>query len=210
MDRKQRNFLLLCGGIVLAYYVERSCEESARQAAYYRQMAIRAAQQRARAKATPAPPPRASSTGAGHGAPAPSPAGAATQSGPLSGVWQGRTAITGRGLCTLRIELHENEPGHFQGYSTLACTNYGPLMAPEGRGNAAGTLNRMNPAEAILSGAMEDGSLRFHVDNTIGTNSNGCGATSFTLTPFGTNQLAAQWEETGCQGGHVILQKARR
>jgi hypothetical protein len=82
-------------------------------------------------------------------------------------------------------------------------------MTREGRGNAAGTLNRMSPAAAVLSGAMEDGSIRFHVDKTIGTNSNGCGATAFTLTPFGGKQLAAQWQEAGCQGGYVILQKAR-
>jgi hypothetical protein len=83
-------------------------------------------------------------------------------------------------------------------------------MSPQDRGNiAAAVLNKLNPADAILSGAMENGSIRFHVDKTIGTNSNGCAATSFTVTPFGSNQLAAEWQEGGCQGGHVILQKAR-
>jgi hypothetical protein len=82
-------------------------------------------------------------------------------------------------------------------------------MSKEDRNPAAATLNRMSPAGAVLSGAMENGSIRFHVDKTVGTNSNGCAATSLTLTPFGTNQLAAEWQEGGCEGGHIILQKAR-
>jgi hypothetical protein len=206
MDKKQRNFLLLCGAIFAAYYVEHTREESARQAAYYRQQAIRAAQQRARANA-PAPPPRgAPPTIHGPAVAAPQP----LSPGTLSGVWQGRTAITGRGLCTLKVELHENASGHYLGYSSLACANYAPLMSPQDRGNnAAAVLNRMNPAEAILSGAMESGSIRFHVDKTIGASANGCAVTSFTLTPFGSNQLAAEWQEGGCEGGHVILQKVR-
>jgi hypothetical protein len=217
IDKKRRNFLLLCGALVGAYAFERSVEESARQAAYYRQrqQAIRAAQQRAKANARPVPPRPAPPTV--HDAPArtppsaPAPARAPATPVEISGIWQGKTAITGRGLCTLRVELHENAPGRFLGYSSLACANFAPLMAPQDRGNtAAAVLNRMNPAEAILSGAMENGSIRFHVDKTIGASSNGCAATSLTLTPFGSNQLAAEWQEGGCEGGHVILQKARK
>jgi hypothetical protein len=82
-------------------------------------------------------------------------------------------------------------------------------MAKDDRNPAAATLNRMSPAAAVLSGTMENGSIRFHVDKTVSTNSNGCAATSFNLVPFGSNQLAAEWQEEGCQGGHVILQKVR-
>lgn len=215
INRKQRNFLLLCGAIVVAYYVERSIEDSARQAAYYRQQAIRAAQLRAFAKAHPPAPPRAPAAAPVKGATAGTPAGAPAPGRtpvaptPLPGIWRGRTAIAGRGICTLTVELHEGDPGRFTGYSTLACGNFGPLMSKEDRNPAAATLNRMSPAGAILSGAMENGSIRFHVDKTVGTNSNGCAATSLTLTPFGTNQLAAEWQEGGCEGGHIILQKAR-
>src|ERR1022692_296191 len=138
------------------------------------------------------------------------PAGASASPANLSGIWRGKTAIAGRGICALRFELSEKELGHFAGYSSLACANFAPLMSPQDRGNiAAAVLNKLNPADAILSGAMENGSIRFHVDKTIGTNSNGCAATSFTVTPFGSNQLAAEWQEGGCQGDHVILQKAR-
>jgi hypothetical protein len=82
-------------------------------------------------------------------------------------------------------------------------------MSKEDRNPAAATLNRMSPAAVIVSGVMENGAIRLTVDKTVSTNSNGCAATSLTLTPFGTNQLAAEWQEGGCEGGHIILQKAR-
>jgi hypothetical protein len=78
------------------------------------------------------------------------------------------------------------------------------------RGNtAAATFDRTNPESAILSGTVDNGSIRFTVDKTIGTSSHGCAASSFTLTPFGNSQLAAEWQEATCQGGHAILQKVR-
>jgi hypothetical protein len=141
---------------------------------------------------------------------APAPARAPAPPATISGIWQGRTAIAGRGLCTLRIELHENEPAHFSGFSSLACANFAPLMAKDDRNPASATLNRMSPAAAVLSGAMENGSIRLRVDKTVSANSNGCAATSFTLTPFGSNQLAAEWQEEGCQGGHIIMQKMQK
>jgi hypothetical protein len=82
-------------------------------------------------------------------------------------------------------------------------------MSPQERNPAAAVLNRMSPATAVLSGLMDSGSIHCHVDKTIGTNSNGCAPATFTLTPFGTNQLAAQWDEATCSGGHMILWKVR-
>jgi hypothetical protein len=185
---QQRKFLWICIALAVAYYIVRLAANYAMQAAYYQQQAIRAAQQLAQAR----------------------PAGAPASPANLSGIWQGKTAITGRGLCTLRIEIRPTDPTHFAGYSTLTCENLAPLMTPQERGNiAAAVLNQMNPASAILSGTVEKGSIRFHVDKTIGTNGNGCAATNFTLTPFGATQLAAEWQEATCQGGSVVLQRAR-
>jgi hypothetical protein len=76
---------------------------------------------------------------------------------------------------------------------------------------AAGRRRRRRPGQpdpdsAILSGKVENGSIRFHVDRTIGKDINGCAIASLTLTPFGPNQLAAEWQDGGtCHGGHVIL-----
>jgi hypothetical protein len=185
LTQQQRKVMWIGIAVVVAYYIVRQASNYAMQAAYYQQQAIRAAQQRAKA----APP----------GAP-----------DNMSGIWQGKTAITGRGLCTLRIEIHRTEPSHFVGYSTLTCENLAPLMTPQERGNtAAAVLNRVNPASTILFGEMENGAIRFRIDKIIGAGGSGCAATSFTITPFGTNQLAAEWQEEGCQGGHALLQKAR-
>jgi hypothetical protein len=203
---QQRKILLICLAVVVGSYVLRSMFDSDMEMAY-RQQAIRAAQQRAKAKAIPIPP-RVSATPAVPGTNPPAPARTPVSSG-LPGIWQGKTAIMGRGLCTLRLELRENEPSHFSGFSSLACANFAPLMSQQDRNAAAALLNRMNAATAILSGTMDNGSIKFHVDKTIGANSNGCAATSFTLTPFCANQLAAEWQEDKCQGGHIILQKAK-
>jgi hypothetical protein len=68
----------------------------------------------------------------------------------------------------------------------------------------------LTPQTAILSGGIEKGSIKFHVDNVIDSGGTGCTPTSFTLTPFGTIQLVAEWQEQGCPGGHVLLQKTRQ
>ncbi len=62
---------------------------------------------------------------------------------------------------------------------------------------------------AILSGAADKGSFQFRVDKVIGSDRNGCAPMSFTLTPFGSDQLAAEWQGQGCRGGHVILRRTR-
>lgn len=212
MTNKQRKALWICVGIVVASYVGRSIIDSARQAAYYQQQAMRAAQQRAYAKEHPPAPARAPSVPVvpakiATPASAPNPAVAPAVE-TLSGIWRGRTALPGRGICTLTIELHEGTPGHFTGFSTLGCGNFGPLMSKEDRNPAAATLNRMSPAAEIVSGAMENGTIHLTVDKTVSTNSNGCAATSFNLTPF-AKQIAAEWQEGTCQGGRILLGRAK-
>jgi hypothetical protein len=211
---KQQRTLLICLTVLVGSCAARSVVDSILQRQYAQQQAaIRAAQQRAMEKARADAAQRASAaatTPAVPKSPAGVPARAPASTGSLAGIWHGRIAITGRGICTLSLELHEDEPGQFSGFSSLACANFAPLMPPQDQADkAAAVLNRMNPASAILSGAMENGSIHFKVDRTIDASGNGCAATSFTVTPFGTNQLAAEWQEEGCSGGHVILQKAR-
>ena len=130
----------------------------------------------------------------------------------LTGTWKGQGALTGHGLCDLRLELRETHeaPGHYTGYSALSCLNIAPLMTPRARNRASGMQNRLNPAASILTGVPEDGSIRFHVDKTINADINGCAATSFTATPFGTNRISVQWQEGSCQGGQIILGKNGR
>jgi hypothetical protein len=56
----------------------------------------------------------------------------------------------------------------------------------------------------------ENGSIHFHVDDAVSTDANGCAATSFTITPFGTNQVAAQLDGGSCQGRTQLLTKMGR
>jgi hypothetical protein len=225
MTKQQRRTLWICLALVAASYVIRSVVNFARQQEYFRQQYIRAAQQRAkaeaqakakakekaekeaaaRAAAKAAAKAEAPTSKKGHDAPkAPKPV-------TYTGVWHGRTAVEGRGLCTLRIEINETEPSRYQGNSRIACVSVAPLRSPKERLNkSAAFMDRMNPEAATISGAMEKGTIALHIDKTIGADSKGCAATSFTLTPFGKNQLAAEWREDTCQGGHVILQKARK
>jgi hypothetical protein len=123
-----------------------------------------------------------------------------------AGIWRTKTAIQGRGLCTLRLELKEPAPTNYQGYSSLTCVNYAGL---QNRPNTpVAVINRVNPAAAILSSSMEDGSIQLKVDKTLGSSTEGCATTSFTLTPFGAKELAVEWKEATCAGGHALMQRS--
>jgi len=222
LTAKQRNFFVWCGVIAAAWYVVRHVVDSANRAAYYRQQAIRAAQRRKPkpkaappVKKTPAAPKAPAAPGVARGPaiahtrPKPAPSSPFTK---LSGIWRGKVALDGRGICDLKFELTEKQdsPGRFSGYSTMTCSAAGPLMPTKKVNPRTLTLNRMDPEAAILTGAMENGSIQFHTDKAVGTDSNGCAPTSFSLTPFGSNQLAAEWREDACQGGRMILRKSRQ
>lgn len=222
MTKQQQKTLLICVVIVVASYIVRSIVTGAMQMAYYQQQAARAAQQKkAKEKEKPKPAPTAKAPAppspnvAARGKTQP-PASKKAPPSPfakLNGVWHGRAALDGRGICNLRFELKEkqDEPGHFSGFSSMTCVAAKPLMRQKGIDRRAFALNRMDPEGAILSGKAENGSIQLHTDKTVGTDSNGCAPTSFTVTPFGSNQLAAEWREgTSCSGGNMILGKARR
>jgi hypothetical protein len=49
------------------------------------------------------------------------------------------------------------------------------------------------------------GAIHSYVDTTIGTDINGCLASSFTFTPV----VAAEWQEDTLHGGYMIMQRVR-
>jgi hypothetical protein len=221
---QQRKAIWICLALVVASYVIRSVMNFAQQQEYMRQQFIRAQQRQAKAQAEAKAKAKAKAEkdAADRAAKAAAAKAAAVAKAapalpkpekPVSyaGIWRGQTTVERRGLCTLRIELHETEPSKYQGYSSLVCADFAPLMKPKERVNRAAAIkNRMNPEAAVISGALENGAIAFHVDKTIGADANGCAATSFTLTPFGKNEFAAEWQEATCKGGRVMLQKARK
>jgi hypothetical protein len=126
----------------------------------------------------------------------------------LVGIWRGHVVLLGRGECDLRFELRPKDLGKFVGYSSFTCVAAGPLVTKANSGTTI--LNRTNPEAAILSGVIEKESIRFTVDKVVGADSNGCAPSSFSLTPFGQDRLAADWEEPGCTGGHLVLGRVIR
>ena len=222
MTTKQRNFFIICGAILAAWYSYGTIADMERQAQIRHQQAIRA-QQRQQAKPKPAVPAAKTPPSQAGAAPLPAPhpatgktaaAVAAQPPAPfakLAGIWRGQAAIEGRGLCGLRFELTPKTPDTFTGYSSFSCANIAPLMAAKNRANQkTAILNRMDPDSAILTGTLEDGAIHFHADKNLGADINGCSVTAFTLTPFGSNRLAAEWQAGSCEGGHMVLAKAPR
>ncbi len=209
---QQRKGLSICLGVIVGSYVIHWLVTSASQAANYREQAMRAAQQRARAQQTPpARPVLPSGTASASNpkevrVPAPAPSDNILKVPSYAGIWRTKTAIQGRGLCTLRLELKEPAPTSYQSYSSLTCVNYAGL---QNRPNTpVAVMNGVNPAAAILSGWMEDGSIQLKVDKILGASTEGCAATSFTLTPFGAKELAVEWKEATCAGGHALMQRS--
>lgn len=193
MDTKKRNIFLFCAAILIASYFARSFVTGYLRMAYMQQQAMRRQQQ-------PKP------------APTPSPASevpAEPPLGDLSGVWQGHGRVPGgRGVCDLRVELRQGDPGKYSGYSRFSCLNNEVLTSPKDMNVMKNLLNHMNPDAAVLTGAVEKGAIHFQAEKTIGTDINGCAVTEFTVTPFGTNLVAAEWKEGTCAGGSLMLQKA--
>jgi hypothetical protein len=98
LTQQQRKALWICGGLYLASYPVRWAMDYSRQAAFYQQQAVRAAQQRAVKPA--APPPLK-----------------------IAGIWRGKTAVGKLGVCDVRVELVENTAGQFTGYPSFSCGN---------------------------------------------------------------------------------------
>jgi hypothetical protein len=124
----------------------------------------------------------------------------------LLGVWNGKYMTSDMGLCYLRLELKQ-DPDRYKGYSTFACASAAYFL-PGARQNGHLNLSTLNPEEAILSGAPDNsGSIHFTIDKTVGTDPKGCVLSSFAVTPFGKNELTAEWQKGSCPPGNALLLK---
>jgi hypothetical protein len=68
----------------------------------------------------------------------------------------------------------------------------------------------LNPSSAILEGNAENGSVHFHVTQTIGVaeSLSKCAMTSATVAPFPPTQLAFDFkEDPPCNGGQLLLRR---
>ena len=117
--------------------------------------------------------------------------------------------LPGRGVCSLKLELRKGmDPGQYSGFPVLLCM---PMVQPVIRpGNPNPFLAQMNPEAAVLTGTSKDGAMDFHVDRIISKGASDCELTAFTVTPFGSDQIAAQWKEATCSGGQILLKRFGR
>ena len=209
MTTKQRNFYIFCGVLVVGWFVIRFMTNAAHQAAFFRQQAIQQAQQRARAEAAA----RAAAKPPAPAAPVRPPRDVLTNLSNLEGMWMGSRILNEQGLCSLRLELRPVplKPDNYMGYSRFNC------MPPPGLRSLGGgrilpkpLRDNLNPVAIVLTGAPEDGALHFTLDKTVVVPGDGCETSSFTVTPFGTNQIAVEWHEGKCRGAQLLLNKNGR
>jgi hypothetical protein len=206
MNPKQKKFLLVAGIVLAVVYFAPTFVNSYRRAAYIQQLqAARIAKRPAAQKGSPLPASGNSpgaATGGGETFAAPSPA----SFDGLLGVWQGVAPLPSRGMCNLKLELRRGpQPGTYSGFPVLVCI---PVTQPVIRpGNPNQFLTQMNPAAAVLTGTVKDGGIDFHVDRIISKGASDCELTGFNVTPFGSDQIAAQWKESNCPGGQILLKR---
>jgi len=129
------------------------------------------------------------------------------------GVWTGSQLLPSQDTCKERLEVRmsEDKPGFFTGSETRACSP--ALFALPGRvaqQKMPGIIRQMEPVSAELTGSMEGGAITFHVDKVIGIPWDGCTLTGYSISSFGQQQIAAQWQEGTCPPGQLILMRAQR
>jgi hypothetical protein len=212
MNPKQKKFLWLAGIVVAVFYFAPSILNSIRYAALIRAQnearlaRAQAAKPSAGQGASPLP-----ASGSAPGASSPGTDTSAASSAPASfdgllGVWQGVAPLPSRGMCNLKLELRRGlQLGTYSGFPVLVCI---PVTQPVIRpGNPNQFLTQMNPAAAVLTGTVKDGGIDFHVDRIISKGASDCELTGFNVTPFGSDQIAAQWKESNCSGGQILLKR---
>ena len=195
MDTKQKKIIWIAGIAAAAYYLAPTFINTARQQAMIRQQqaaivakaqAARAAQQAAQA---PAPP---------FAAPTP-----AQQANNLLGIWQGQALVEHMGNCNMKLELRNApEPGKVAGFPVLICIPM-PITSPSPE-------KFLTPASAILSGVPSTTGIDFTVDKVTSKGGTFCSFTSFTVTPFGNDQLSAEWKQDVCGSGQMLLRRIGR
>jgi hypothetical protein len=206
MNPKQKKFIWIAGIVLAVFYFAPAFINSYRRAAYIQQIqAAQAARAQAIAaqKASPLPA----------SAPSPEEVAAAihtlTSFDNLVGVWQGVAPLPGRGMCNLKLELRKvPATAQYSGFPVLLCM---PITPPVIRpGNPNPFLAQMNPEAAVLTGTAKDGAMDFQVARIISKGASDCELTGFTVTPFGSDQVAAQWKESNCSGGQILLKRFGR
>lgn len=196
-DKKNRKLWWGLGAILAALYFGPQMVESSRRMALYRQQ-LEARQTHA-ANASPTP--------ASLATPMPTPNAALAS---YFGIWTGQQAQADHDVCQLALEMRETTLGQLTAYPRLACYPTPYLFGGKKFDARVALAKSMSPISAVLTGTPKDGAVSFHVDKTIGATPEGCAITSFSVTPFGNNQIAAEWQDGNCGKGEMMLSKVSK
>jgi hypothetical protein len=215
MNPQQKKLLWIAIIVVAVFYVAPSFLNSIRRAVFIRQQP--AAQAARQAAARPTSPLPASSAAPGAAGAAPNATAVPAEFNALIGVWQGASPLPGQGVCNLRLELRKSpaDPARFAGFPVLACMPALSPLTPQSPAQVQSALTAgFTPMTAVLSGAPQNGAIQFTVDKVIGKTPGGCAMTSFTVTPYGNDLIAAEWQDGLCpagdQQGHILLKRVGR
>jgi hypothetical protein len=204
---KNRKWWWLVGACLVLWYFAPGALQSFREASAYQQrmQAMAAQAQNARGTgssnaAVPSAPAAPGASALRYGATNP-----AAPASPLAGIWNGNQTQRNGELCSLTLEMRDKPEGVTAGYANMTCR---PIVRRVGAPMPSTNdiiLKAMTPMAAIMSGRMQDGVIAFHVDKPIGTPVDGCPFSAFTVTPFGNQQIAVEWQRGTCDSGQMTM-----
>jgi hypothetical protein len=195
MNPKQKKFIWIAGIAVAIWYIAPTFINTARQ-----QTMIRQQQAAIVAKAQAA---KAAQQAALANPPQPVPPTPAQQANALFGIWQGMGMVDGLGNCNMKMELRSSpEPGKINGFPVLMCI---PMPLTPANGSPQKLLT---PSSAMLSGTPSPTGIDFTVEKVLSKGGTLCSFTSFNVTPFGTDQISAEWKQDVCRNGQMLLKRA--
>ena len=133
------------------------------------------------------------------------------------GIWQANQFMPNGDHCNVRLEIRQavsnpvTQSAMVSGFDTRTCLS-SDLM--KGGNMAATNMEQFRRETSPVSTSMmgwfaDDSDITFQVNKTLGAAPNQCPMTAYTVSPFGTNALAAQWKQGICPGGQIVLQKVR-
>lgn len=202
MNANRKRTWWLIGGALLAWYFAPSAVQSFKEASGYQER-LALVQGAKAARPAPGNPVGSIST--------PAPAASTLPPIRLLGVWVGQQGETNMELCRLQLEIRDKGEAQVNGYVKMLCYPTGAYYQKHPKINVQETfMKAMTPMAAILSGTIKDGSIAFHIDKTIGTGLDGCALSSFNVTSFGTDEVAAEWQKVGCPGGQMTLSRSSK
>jgi hypothetical protein len=206
-QNKNRKWWWLVGAGLVLWYLAPGALQSFREASTYQQRMQAINAQALNTRGTAGNTAVVPSAPVAPGASAPRYGGAnpAAPASALAGIWNGNQTQHNGDLCSLTLELRDKLEGVMAGYANMTCR---PVVRRVGAPMPSANdiiLKAMTPMAAIMSGRMQDGAIAFHVDKPIGTPVDGCPFSAFTVTPFGTQQVAVEWQRGNCDSGQMTM-----